>query len=118
MYFTHSLNRADITFACWAASSRPEAPLLHVALRTDDSGVKVNQSHPLGHRSGLRSARILAWLTAVPVVMLLLWIALDFLLVVDRGLDLTDEGLYLLAASATDPLAVYLTPGGGIRLLC
>lgn len=41
-----------------------------------------------------------------------LWLLLDALLASDRGLDLTDEGLYLLAADPPSRIAAWGTPWG------
>jgi hypothetical protein len=42
----------------------------------------------------------------------LLWVALAAILATDRGLDLTDEGLYLLSADAPNRSAAWLFPWG------
>ena len=42
----------------------------------------------------------------------LLWVALAAILATDRGLDLTDEGLYLLSADAPSRSAAWLFPWG------
>jgi hypothetical protein len=55
------------------------------------------------------------WLAALPVAALVIWLlarGLAALLAVDRGLDMTDEGLYLLAADPPSLRAAALFPWG------
>ena len=56
--------------------------------------------------------RLGLWLVAVAAGLVLLWIVLGFILGTSRGLDLTDEGLYLLAADPPNASAAWGFPFG------
>ncbi len=59
-----------------------------------------------------RSAFIASQVGLLAIAGLLLWQVLFFVLAGDRGLDLTDEGLYLLAARPPSLSAAWGTPAG------
>ncbi len=62
---------------------------------------------------GVKTARVLLVRLGVAATILVgLWMSLGSILAADRGIDLTDEGLYLLAAQTTSLDAVYGTPWG------
>ena len=52
--------------------------------------------------------RLGLWLVAVAAGLVLLWIVLGFILGTSRGLDMTDEGLYLLAADPPNASASWV----------
>ena len=59
-----------------------------------------------------RALRVVAGGAGAAVGVALLWVALAAILATDRGLDLTDEGLYLLSADAPSRSAAWLFPWG------
>lgn len=69
----------------------------------------VSGAQPTGARSASRIASIVA-LAGVGVAVL--WFLLDWVIAADRGIDLTDEGLYLLAARPPSLEAAYGFPFG------
>jgi hypothetical protein len=56
--------------------------------------------------------RSIALISILVIGLLSLWYSLTFILATDRGLDLTDEGLYLLAADPPSAIATWKFPFG------
>ena len=60
----------------------------------------------------LCALRWLTWSALWVIVAVVLWYLADWILMADRGLDLGDEALYLLAADARSPTAAFVFPFG------
>lgn len=75
----------------------------------------MSQSEPAGLREVPAGRRWIVsglWVVALAASLALAWWALSSLLGSDRGLDLSDEGLYLLAADPPSPTAAWGFPFG------
>lgn len=59
-----------------------------------------------------QGSRLLLYISAAILGTLILWFFLSFILGTERGFDLTDEGLYLLAADPPSPRAAWGFPFG------
>lgn len=60
----------------------------------------------------VRALRLLTWSAFWAIVAVALWFLADWILMADRGLDLGDEALYLLAADTRSPTAAFVFPFG------
>lgn len=60
----------------------------------------------------VRALRLMTWSAFWAIVAVALWFLADWILMADRGLDLGDEALYLLAADTRSPTAAFVFPFG------
>lgn len=92
-----------------AGCSRMSEPSIRHTVPRDSSGLQGNSPQALRHRTALTfGAAVAGCVFAIWV----LWHTLAAILASDQGLDITDEGLYLLAADPPSPTASWGFPWG------